>query len=93
MIQAFWWLSQWTGDGTLVSPEVFAGRGSEVSAGSVHGEGGEAALVSCLRLCPSPRAPEGKAVVMPGARLGIGAHQGLCREAPGPSLGLVGEPP
>ena len=30
---------------------------------------------------------------MPGARLGIGAHQGLCREAPGPSLGLVGEPP
>ena len=46
MIQAFWWLSQWTGDGTLVSPEVFAGRGSEVSAGSVHGEGGEAALVS-----------------------------------------------
>ena len=32
----------------------------------------------CLRLCPSPRAPEGKAVVMPGARLGIGAHQGLC---------------
>lgn len=29
MIQAFGWLSQWTGDRTLVLSEVFAGGGAQ----------------------------------------------------------------